>query len=239
MFNEKDKDTVNSWMKELREARKEIAETSFQDVADYCVARREETIKLMLEISTFLENNLDVFYDANWKWSRSNFCTDALRNQNNPVLVHIPRSCGNPSKSSPLYIWIPDGIKFLFLRDKKRVVWVTHEHNNQNQYRTSYDMEKWKYNFFSLWQEGSLPEEGYEKYLKTPAYENYFGKRPYTPRGYFNIKKKVDEDWKNANICQMCIKDAISTIHDCDTKFLSEIESVKCDIRIARRDEDF
>lgn len=34
MFNEKDKDAVNSWMKELREARKEIAETSFRDVAD-------------------------------------------------------------------------------------------------------------------------------------------------------------------------------------------------------------
>ena len=52
-------------MKELRGSRREIAETSFQEVADYCVARREETIKLMLEISTFLENNLNVFYDVN------------------------------------------------------------------------------------------------------------------------------------------------------------------------------
>lgn len=239
MFNGEDQDTVNSWMKELREIRKEIGQTNFQDVADYCVARREETIKLLLEISKFLEDNIDVFYDANWKWTDTDMGQYILMNPNNPVLVSAPQ--GHRGKDDYLRIWIPGGIKFLLQLATTRVVWVTHENKLQYPYRTktSPDMEEWKYNFFELWKFGQYPNEGYEQYVKTPVYENYFGKRPDTPQGYLYIKEKVDEDWENANICLTCLKNAIAKILDCDKKLLSEIESVKCDIRNARRDGGF
>ena len=42
---------VASWLTTLRETRQKIEVTKFDDIADYCVARREETIKLFLEMS--------------------------------------------------------------------------------------------------------------------------------------------------------------------------------------------
>lgn len=235
VFDKEEQKDVNSWVKELKKIRKEVEHINFSDVADYCVARREETIKLFLEMAKFIEDNIDVFYNPDWKWVASNKCYDALKNLYNPVLGY--------SKSNKEYIhfWIPGGLKFLYHLTSKRVLWITHEHGLPTSSRdTSPDMEKWKYNFFDFWKNGGqYPIEGYEQYVKTPAYESYFGKKPDFPQAYFHLKKKVDEDWENAKICRACLKEAIVTIHSCDRDLLKEINSMKADIRIAREDEGF
>ena len=233
VFDKEDQKNVDSWIKDLREVRKEVEQTNFSDIADYCVARREETIKLFLEMSKFIEDNIDVFYNPAWKWVQTSKCNNALMNINNPVL-------GYSKNPDFIHLWIPGGIKFLLRLSDKRVLWISHErHPRYTHSETNSDMEKWRYNFFTFWDAGQYPGFGYEKYVKTPAYENYFGNRPETPQGYFNLKKKVDEDWENAKVCRDCLKEAIVTIHTCDKELLTQIKNVKTDIRLTRKDEGF
>ena len=233
VFDKGDKDDVDSWLKDIRNARKEVEQTNFSDIADYCVARREETIKLLLEMSKFLEDNIDVFYNPNWKWVKSNRCAGALMNSYNPVL-------GYAGSKETINLWIPGGIKFLLRLSDKRVLWISHErHPRYTHSETNPDMEKWHYNFFAFWEEGQYPKEGYEKYVKTPAFELYFGNLPTIPQGYFNLKNKVDEDWENAKVCRDCLKEAIVTIHTCDKELLSQIKNMKTDIRLTRKEENF
>ena len=58
MFDKDELKEVKSWMKEIRLDRKEIAETKYDDVAAYCVARHEDTINLLLGMSKFIEDNI-------------------------------------------------------------------------------------------------------------------------------------------------------------------------------------
>lgn len=233
VFDKEDEKNVDSWLKEIREVRKEVGHTNFSDVVDYCVARREETIKLFLEMSTFLEDNIDVFYNPNWKWVQSNRCHTALMNNYNPVL-------GYSNSKETLNLWIPGGIKFFFNLTEKRVFWITHERYSDFRDRdTNPDMERWRYNFFSFWDDGKYPSFGYEKYVCTPSFECYFGDLPDSPHGYLDIKKRVDKDWENAMICKKCLKDAIVKIHDCDKELLSKINGIKTDIRLARKEGEF
>lgn len=233
VFDKEDQANVDSWLTHIRKTHKEIGRTKFDDIANYCVARREETIKLFLEMSKFIEDNLDVFYNPDWKWVPSNRCYDAQMNNYNPVHIYSSNDKNN------MHIWIPGGLKFLLHLPSKRVLWITHEQGvtDASFNGTSPDMEKWKYNFFKFWDGGSYPAFGYEKYVKTPTFETYFGAMPKFPQEYFDIKKKVDEDWENAKACRACIKKAIVAINDCGKKLLSNIKSMKVDIRIAREDE--
>lgn len=234
VFDKEEQDDVDSWLKDIRKTREEVEQTNFSDIVDYCVARREETIKLFLEMSTFLEDNIDVFYNPNWKWVQSNKCHNALMNDHNPVL-------GYSGSKSTVNLWIPGGIKFFFNLSMKRVLWITHErYSDFNVDRgTTSDMERLRYNFFSFWNNGEYPLFGYEKYVCTPSFECYFGALPDSPHGYFNIKAKVDNDWENAMICKKCLKEAIVTIHDCDKELLSQIKNMKSDIKFARKKENF
>ena len=233
VFDKEDERNVDSWIKDLRETRKEVEQTNFSDIADYCVARREETIKLFLEMSQFIEDNMDVFYNPKWKWVQSNKCHNALMNSYNPVL-------GYSGSKESISLWIPGGIKFFFNLPEKRVFWITHERYSDFKERdTSPDMERLKYNFFSFWDDGKYPSFGYEKYVRTPSFERYFGDLPDSPHGYFNIKSKVDKDWENATICRTCIWEAIASIHTCDKELLSQIKNVKADVRLTRKDEGF
>ena len=233
VFDKEDQKNVDSWIKDLREARKEVEQTNFSDIADYCVARREETIKLFLEMSKFIEDNIDVFYNPNWKWVQSNRCHNALMNSYNPVL-------GYSGSKESINLWIPGGIKFFFNLPEKRVFWITHErYSGFSDRDTSSDMERWKYNFFSFWDNGKYPSFGYEKYVRTPSFECYFGDLPDSPHGYFNIKSKVDKDWENAKVCRDCLKEAIVAIHTCDKELLTKIKNMKTDIRLTRKDEGF
>ena len=149
MFDKEEQENVDSWIKDLREVRKEVEQTNFSDIADYCVARREETIKLFLEMSKFIEDNIDVFYNPNWKWVQSNRCSGALMNSYNPVLVYS-------SNKETISLWIPEGIKFFYNLLEKRVFWITHDSAFKDR-NTSPDMERWKYNFFSFWDNGKYP----------------------------------------------------------------------------------
>lgn len=233
VFDKEEQENVDSWIKDLREARKEVEQTNFSDIADYCVARREETIKLFLEMSKFIEDNIDVFYNPEWKWVQTSKCNNALMNINNPIL-------GYSRNTDFIHLWIPGGIKFLLRLSDKRVLWISHErHPRYTHSETNSDMEKWHYNFFNFWEDGHYPKEGYEKYVKTPAFELYFGNLPTIPQGYFNLKNKVDEDWENAKVCRDCLKEAIVTIHTCDKELLTQIKNVKTDIRLTRKDEGF
>lgn len=230
VFNKEEQSSVNSWLEELRKIRKEVEQTNFNDVLDYCVARREETIKLFLEMSEFLEDNIDVFYNLNWKWVQSDKYARAFMNEYNSVL-------GYSTDPKYIYNWIPLGIKFFYDLEQKRVLWITHERYMQNEASTSPDMECVKYNFFKFWTDGGkYPSLGYEKYVKTPTFENYFGEFPESPFGYFTLKDWVDEDWKNANICKTCLKDAIFSILGQDKETLDRITSMKSDIVAAYTD---
>ena len=233
VFDKEDQDNVASWLKDIRKARKEVEQTNFSDIADYCVARREETIKLLIEMSKFLEDNIDVFYNPNWKWVQSNRCPGALMNRYNPVL-------GYGSSKETIHLWIPGGIKFFYNLVEKRVFWITHErYYGYMDGDTTSDMERWRYNFFSFWDNEKYPSCGYEKYVRTPSFECYFFTLPDSPHGYFDIKAKVDKDWENAMICKKCLKEAIVAIHDCDKELLSKIKNMKTDIRLARKEEEF
>ena len=227
VFDKEDQGRVNSWLEELRKVREEVEQTNFNDVSDYCVARREETIELFLEMSKFIEDNLDVFYNPDWKWVQSNKCSHALMNEYNSVL-------GYSTDPKFISIWIPQGIKFFYNLELKRVLWVTHERYVENERDTSPDMECVKYKFFKFWTNGGkYPSLGYEKYVKTPAFVDYFGELPESPFGYFALKGWVDEDWKNANICKTCLKNAISIILGQDKETLARISSMKSDIGAA------
>ena len=231
VFDKEDQKNVDSWIKDLRKVRTEVKHTNFSDIVDYCVARREETIKLFLEMSKFIEDNIDVFYDPNWKWVQFNTCHNALKNRYNPIL-------GYSTSKETINLWIPGGIKFFFNLLEKRVFWITHErYSNFNDKDTSPDMERWRYNFFFFWDNGKYPSCGYEKYVRTPSFECYFGALPDSPHGYFDIKAKVDEDWENAKLCRTCIWEAIETIHTCDKELLSKINDMKADIKLAREDD--
>jgi hypothetical protein len=232
VFDKEDQGRVNSWLEELRQVREEVEQTNFNDVSDYCVARREDTIKLFLEMSKFIEDNLDIFYNPDWKWVQSNKCAHARMNEYNSVL-------GYSSSPKTISIWIPMGIKFFYNLEQKRVLWITHERNVENVRDTGPDMERVKYKFFHFWDGGTCPSIGYEKYAKTPAFENYFGELPESPFGYFTLKDWVDEDWKNANICKTCLKEAISSILCQDKETLDHIVGMKADIKMARNKEGF
>ena len=232
VFNNEEMAEVGSWVKEIRILRKKISDTKFDDIADYCVARREETIKLFMEMSKFIEDNLDVFYNPNWEWVPSNKCWEAQMNKYNPVQTY------KKTDKDYLHIWISGGLKFLLRLSSKRVLWITHERELSSSSKdTTPDMEKWKYNFFNFWDGGEYPTEGYEKYVKTPTFETYFGAKPKSPQEYIDIKRKVEQDWENAKACQACLKKAIIAINDCDKELLSNINSMKVDIRLARKDE--
>ena len=234
VFDEEEQADVDSCLNDLRKIRQEIEQTKFDDIADYCVARHEETITLFLEMSKFIEDNLDIFYNPDWKWVQSNKCAHALMNEYNSVLGYSP----DPKCIS---IWIPMGIKFFYNLEQRRVLWITHERNLENERGTSpdMDMDGVKYRFFHFWVGGRWPSFGYEKYAKTPAFENYFGEFPKSPFGYFTLKNWVDEDWKNANICKTCLKEAISSILCQDKETLDKITSMKADTKMARENEGF
>ena len=232
IFDKEDQAVVDSWLTDLRKTRQKIERTKFGDIADYCVARHEETIELFLEMSKFIEDNLDVFYNPDWKWVQSNKCAHARMNEYNSVLGYSP---------DPKYIsiWIPMGIKFFYNLEQKRVFWITHERNVESERNTGPDMECVKYKFFHFWDGNKYPAFGYEKYARTPAFENYFGELPKSPFGYFTLKDWVDEDWKNANICKTCLKEAISSILCQDKETLDHIVGMKADIKTARENEGF
>ena len=233
VFDKEEQVDVASCLTSIRETRRKIERTKFDDIADYCVARREETIKLFLEMSKFLEDNIDVFYNPDWEWVPSNRCREAQMNKYNPVQIY------RGSDKNYMHIWITGGLKFLFHLPSKRVLWITHEQGITigSAASMSINMEKWKYNFFSLWDGGRYPTFGYEQYVKTPTFETYFGAKPKFPQEYFDFKKKVDQDWENAKICRACLKKAIITIKDCDKELLSNINNMKADIKFARKDE--
>ncbi len=225
-FDKEDQISVNSWLDEIRRVRKEVEQTNFSDVSDYCVARREDTIKLFLEMSKFIEDNLDIFYNPDWKWVQSNKCAYALMNEYNSVL-------GYSTDPKCISIWIPLGIKFFYNLEQKRVFWITHERDVENERNTGPDMECVKYRFFHFYDGGKFPSFGYEQYAKTPAFETYFGNLPKSPFGYFRLKDWVDEDWKNANVCKDCLKEAISSILGQDKEILNRITTMKSDIGAA------
>ena len=121
VFDKEERDDDDSWLKDIRKVRKEVEQTSFSDIADYCVSRREETIKLFLEMSKFIEDNIDVFYNPEWKWVQSKRCPlGVLMNNYNPVHKYA-------SNKETIKFWISGGIKFFYNLIEKRVFWITHE----------------------------------------------------------------------------------------------------------------
>ena len=209
LFDEQTQANVDSWLKETRSIRKTIANMSFSDVAAYCVAKREDTIKLFMEMSQFLEDNIDMFLPDDAKEG----------NVNTPVNVY--------ASGDYIHVWIDDGIKFLLHVPSTRVLWVTHE---QGKKTYNYDLDGIHYHFFTFWDKGRYPKNGYETYLKSPTFESYFGELPSNLQWCFDIKDKVDEDWRNANICKDCIKKAIVAISDCEKALLSKIKEVKASV---------
>lgn len=225
MFDKDELKEVKSWMKEIRRDRKEIAATRYDDVAEYCVARHEDTINLLLGMSKFLEENIDLFYDRQWDWYKHG-CSGysaVMRNNTNPVRYYDDTNHGVYR-----HIWIPHDIKFLYHIPTKRVLWVTHECSDRDSnYESGPDMERWKWNYFKFWQEGKYPTKGYEDYVRTPTVENYFGLPPRDARGWAEFKRKVDEDWKNAQKCKECLKEGIQKLLQADQETLSIIKGMK------------
>ena len=201
-----DNEKMESLAKELMSIRREADKVKYNDVAAYCVARHEDTLKLFMSMAKFIEDNISLFYDPTWHWIGC--ASEAQRNTRNSMKMEFTDS----SRKRPV-LWKCSGIKFVYYLEDKRVIFITKDNGSGRGYL--WDV-KWHYIKHPY--EDCMFHAGYEQFVKTPTLENYFGDKWDLNKGKLEyedfkaLKDAIDEDWKNAKQCEDALKETIGAL---------------------------
>lgn len=214
-------DELSKCVVEIRAARYDYEGLDFKDVEKYCIAKRDETVTIFLEMENFIQKNLDIFYRPTDKWVMR-----AAASNNYGMVNEHNRVCVFPNGKNQYYIWVDMGIMF-FLKDGK-VVYISKMVDKRGEkWNTAFD--NFKFNFFDEFDEnGNHPTEGYTRLSFFPSIEHYFpNANPVTFNDWCALKKKVDEDYKNAVDCRNLLIRAVKEIQEDELKYLEGIRELK------------
>ena len=212
-------DELNQSVVEIRAARYDYEGLDFNDVGQYCIEKRDETLTIFLEMENFIQKNLDIFYRPN------ETCVKRTSNSNYGMVNGHNRVCVFPDGKNKHYIWVDRGIMF-FLNDGK-VVYISKMIARGEKWNTAFD--NFKFHYFPEFDEaGKHPTEGYTRLSFFPRMENYFPKEnPVTFSDWSNLKKRVDEDYNNAVDCRNLLVQAVKGIQEDEQKYLDGIRALK------------
>ena len=203
----------------IRAARYDYKGLDFKDVEKYCIAKRDETLTIFLEMENFIQKNLDVFYRPTDKWVKR------ASNSNYGMVNEHNRVCVFPNGKNQHFIWIDRGIMF-FLNDGK-VVYISKMVDKRGEkWNTAFD--NFKFHFFDEFENGQHPAEGYTRLSFYPSIEHYFpNASPVTFNEWSALKKKVDEDYNNVVDCRNLLIQAVKEIQEDELKYLEGIRELK------------
>ena len=210
-------DELSKSVVEIRAARYDYEGLDFKDVEKYCIAKRDETLTIFLEMENFIQKNLDVFYRPTDTFvkraSNSNY---GMVNGHNQVCVF----------PNDYYIWIDKGIMFS-LNDGKVVYISKMIDKSGTRWNTAFD--NFKFHYFPEFDEaGERPTEGYTRLSFFPRMANYFPKEnPVTFSDWSNLKRRVDEDYQNAIEVRNLLIQAVKEIQEDEQEHLNGIKALK------------
>lgn len=205
----------------IRAARYDYEGLDFKDVEKYCIAKRDETLTIFLEMENFIQKNLDVFYRPTDKWVKR-----AAASNNYGMKNEHSRVCVFPNGRNQYYIWVDRGIMF-FLNDGKVVYISKMVDKHGEKWNTAFD--NFKFHFFDEYDEaGEHPKEGYTRLSFFPRMENYFPKEnPVTFSDWSNLKRRVDEDYQHAIEVRNLLIQAVKEIQEDELNYLEGIRKLK------------
>jgi hypothetical protein len=212
-------DELSKCVVEIRATRYDYEGLDFKDVEQYCIAKRDETLTIFLEMENFIQKNMDIFYRPNDTWvkraSNSNY---GMVNEHNRVAVF-------QNGKGQYYVWIDRGI--VFFVNAGVVVYISKMMQRGEPWNTAFDNFKFHY-FPEFDEDGKHPTEGYSRLSFYPRMANYFPKEnPVTFSDWSNLKKRVDEDYQNAIEVRNLLIQAVKEIQEDEQEHLNEIKALK------------
>ena len=220
-----DFDELAIHLDKIREAKARYSalESDFKDVEAYCLAKRDDTLTMFLEMENFIEKNVDVFYNPKDTWvARGTVSVFGQKNAHNRVVVYF-------YKDDVLRVWIDKGI--VFALNKGKVVYISKMEDNGIENKESHNH---KFRFFSeKTADGTMPTEGYARYgLCSPTFENYFPKRvkPTTYQEWKKFKSFVDEDYNAACECKKLLIQGVVQICEDERNYHNGIVELKASV---------
>ena len=205
----------------IRLAKREYRVMDFKDVEKYCIAKRDETLTIFLEMESFIQKNLDIFYNPDDKWvKRSSASNDyGMVNEHNRVVAF-------QYVQGQYYIWIDGGI--VFYLNAGVVVYIS-KMIERSGMKWNCASDNLRFHYFPEFDEkGKRPTEGYTRFSFFPRMENYFPKEnPVTFSDWSDLKKRVDEDYRNAVECRNFLIQAVKEIQEDEQEHLNGIKALK------------
>ena len=207
----------------IREARERCSALDFKDVEAYCLAKRDDTLTMFLEMENFIEKNVDVFYNPYDKWEdRGSVSVFGKKNAHNRVVIYFYRD-------DVLRVWIDKGI--MFVLNEGKVVYISKMEDNGIENKESHNH---RFRFFNEWTDkGAVPTEGYARYgLRSPTFENYFPKaaKPTTFHQWKKFKSFVDEDYNAACECKKLLIKGVVQICEDERNYHNGIVELKASV---------
>lgn len=213
-------DELSESVVSIRAARYDYEGLDFKDVEKYCIAKRDETLTIFLEMENFIQKNLDIFYRPTDTWVKRASASDnyGMVNDHNRVVVF-------QNGKGQHYVWIDKGI--VFSLNAGVVVYISKMTARAEMWNTAFD--DFKFHYFPEFDEaGKHPTEGYARFSFFPRMENYFpGEHPVTFNDWSNLKRRVDEDYQNAIEVRNLLIQAVKEIQEDEQKHLDGIKSLK------------
>ena len=213
-------DELSKCVVEIRAARYDYEGLDFKEVEKYCIAKRDETLTIFLEMENFIQKNLDIFYRPNDTWVKR------ASNSNYGMVNEHNRVCVFPNGKNQYYIWVDKGI--MFYLNEGEVVYISKMVDKRGEkWNNAFDNHK--FHFFVEYENGQHPTEGYTRLSFYPSIANYFPNicPPVTFNEWSALKKNVDEDYKNAVDCRNFLIQAVREIQEDELKYLEGIRELK------------
>jgi hypothetical protein len=205
----------------IRLARREYRVMDFKDVEKYCIAKRDETLTIFLEMENFIQKNLDIFYNPDDRWVKRAAASNnyGMANDHNRVVAF-------QNAKGHYYIWIDKGI--MFSLNDGNVVYISKMVDKHGEkWNTAFD--NFKFHYFPEFDEsGERPTDGYTRLSFFPRMANYFPKEnPVTFNDWCNLKRRVDEDYQHAIEVRNLLIQAVKEIQEDEQKHLDGIKALK------------
>lgn len=214
-------DELSKSLATIRRAKREYRALDFKDVEGYCLAKRDDTLTIFLEMESFIQNNLDIFYNPDDRWVKRDKSRPSYgrSNEHNRVVSYrnVP---------GQYYIWIDQGI--MFCLNEGNVVCISRMIDKSGtKWNCAFDVFKFHY-FPGFDDTGMLPTEGYSRFSFMPTMEHYFpDESPVTFSDWSDLKKRVDSDYQNVIECRNLLIQAVNQIQEDEQKVLDVIKAIK------------
>lgn len=196
----------------VREIRKKMSAVSFAPVLEYCHRKHDDTLGLLLEMESMIEENIDLFLMPGTRWiPRTTSSHDGNKNEFNPVIMKVDAG----TVPSITRVWLDNGIHFHWNSTDEKVFFISHNIDMGGKLKDASDF--CRYHFFDR----NTPM-GYESYFPTDKFfgemENFFRENGTLVSSYIKLKQYVDEDWELALKAKKCLQEALELIEKGETQ---------------------